>query len=76
MFQYSSDVGYAWKPDYNFLIMHCGIGNLKTLKKAASKRLTAIDLKVKQRDFEHLLFNKANSEKILQFGDFMNGLKE
>lgn len=64
------------KQDYDFLIKRCGIGNLKALKKATNKRLTAIDLKVKQRDFEHLLFNKANSEKILQFGDFMEALKE
>lgn len=64
------------KPDYDFLIKRCGIGDLKTLKEVTNKRLTAIDLKVKQRDFEHLLFNKANSEKILRFGDFMEALRD
>ncbi len=62
------------KPDYYFLTKRCNIHNLQELKKATGKRLEAIDLKVKQRDFEHLLFNKANSERILRFGSFMEGL--
>jgi len=33
--------------------------------------LKTVDLKRKQKDFEHLLFNKANSEKILHFGAFI-----
>lgn len=64
------------KPDYDFLIKRCGIGNLKALKKAVNKLLASIDLKVKQRDFEHLLFNKKNSEKILRFGNFMEALRD
>ena len=28
------------------------------------------------KDFEHLLFNKANSEKILRFGEFVDLLSE
>ncbi len=64
------------KPDYDFLTKCCGISNLKQLKHATQERLTTIDLKVKQRDFEHLLFNKTNSEKVLRFGSFMNALKE
>lgn len=64
------------KPDYDFLEKRCGISNLQELKDATNERLKTIDLKVKQRDFEHLLFNKANSEKILRFGNFINALKD
>lgn len=64
------------KPDYDFLARRCGIGNLQELKRATSERLKDVDLNVKKRDFEHLLFNKSNSEKILRFGSFMNSLIE
>ncbi|MCC6287448.1 MAG: nucleotidyl transferase AbiEii/AbiGii toxin family protein [Chitinophagaceae bacterium] len=64
------------KPDYDFLAKRCGISNLQQLKEATNERLAGIDLKVKQRDFEHLLFNKANSAKVLRFGNFVNSLKE
>ncbi|AYD48063.1 nucleotidyl transferase AbiEii/AbiGii toxin family protein [Arachidicoccus soli] len=64
------------KPDYDFLAKRCGINNLKEFKEATKERLKTIDLNVKQKDFEHLLFNKANSEKILRFGSFTNTLKE
>lgn len=64
------------KPDYDFLVKRCGISNLQELKDATNERLKTIDLKVKQGDFEHLLFNKANSEKILRFSNFINALKD
>lgn len=64
------------KPDYVFLAKRCGISDLEALKKATNERLKTIDLKVKQRDFEHLLFSKSNSEKILRFGSFIDALKE
>lgn len=64
------------KPDYDFLEKSCGIHNLDELKKAVNERLKIIDPKVKRRDFEHLLFNKANSEKILRFGSLIAALKE
>jgi len=62
------------KPDYNFLLKRCGIGNLQKFKEITGKFLTTVDLKKKQKDFEHLLFNKVNSEKILRFGAFVNSL--
>jgi len=62
------------KPDYDFLSQRCGIGTLTEFKEATNKLLESIDLKKKQKDFEHLLFNRSNSEKILQFGDFINSL--
>ncbi len=62
------------KPDYDFLSKRCGIHNLQEFKQATAKLLKKVDLKKKQKDFEHLLFNKANSEKILRFGEFVDSL--
>jgi len=59
------------KPDYDFLSKRCGISNLQEFKDRTEELLKAVDLKRKQKDFEHLLFNKANSEKILHFGAFI-----
>lgn len=63
------------EPDYDYLKKRCSISNLRILKEATRERLKSIDLKVKQKDFEHLLFNRANSEKILRFSAFMASLK-
>lgn len=62
------------KPDYDFLSKCCGVYNLQELKQATTHLLKTVDLKKKQKDFEHLLFNKAHSEKILQFANFINSL--
>lgn len=62
------------RPDYDFLSKRCRVNNLQEFKKVTYELLETIDLKKKQKDFEHLLFNKANSEKILQFEDFINSL--
>ncbi|MCD7849306.1 MAG: hypothetical protein LUH63_05930 [Parabacteroides sp.] len=64
------------KPDYDFLSKRCGVHNLQEFKQATAKLLKIVDLKKKQKDFEHLLFNKANSEKILRFGEFVDSLIE
>jgi predicted nucleotidyltransferase component of viral defense system len=61
-------------PDYSFLTEKCGISNLEELKKATEKMLATIDLKKKMRDFEHLLFNKDNSKRILRVGEFIRDL--
>jgi predicted nucleotidyltransferase component of viral defense system len=61
-------------PDYTFLSERSGIKNLHQLKEATRALLKIIDLKQKQRDFEHLLFNKNKSEKILLFWDFISSL--
>lgn len=63
-------------PDYDFLQKRCGINNLQAFKNATNKLLETVDLSKKQKDFEHLLFNRANSAKILRFKDFINSLKE
>jgi len=62
-------------PDYAFLSSGCGINNLPELKSAVTYLLTKTDLSQKARDFEHLLFEKRNSTKILQFGEFIAGLQ-
>jgi predicted nucleotidyltransferase component of viral defense system len=62
------------KPDYDFLSKRCGIHNLQEFKQATSELLKTIDLNKKQKDFEHLLFNKTSSEKILRFGEFVEYL--
>lgn len=64
------------KPDYDFLSKRCGVRDLQEFKLATAELLKAVDLKKKQKDFEHLLFNKANSEKILRFGEFVDSLTE
>jgi predicted nucleotidyltransferase component of viral defense system len=61
-------------PDYNFLSKRCGVSNLVELKQATARMLQSVDLNKKMRDFEHLLFNKSNSEKILQVGSFIDEL--
>jgi hypothetical protein len=52
------------------------VHNLQEFKQATAELLRTVDLKKKQKDFEHLLFNKASSEKILRFGEFVDSLKE
>lgn len=64
------------KPDYKFLSQRCGVDNLKEFKQVTAELLKTVDLKKKQKDFEHLLFNKVNSEKILRFGEFVDSLAD
>ena len=63
------------RPDYSFLVKKLNIHNLEELKISVSKMLRTVDLNVKKRDFEHLLFNKRNSERILSVGKFIQDLK-
>jgi len=63
------------KPDYNFLSVQRGIHNLEELKQATIEMLKTVDLNNKMKDFEHLLFNKANSKRILSVGDFIQEMK-
>lgn len=61
-------------PDFKFLSERCGISSLDELKRAAEKLFKTVDLKNKTRDFEHLLFNKNNSARILRAPDFFKTL--
>jgi predicted nucleotidyltransferase component of viral defense system len=60
------------QPDYNFLEAKCAISNREALKKEAIRIIRNVDLKSKTRDFEHLLFNKNNSKRILQIESFFD----
>jgi predicted nucleotidyltransferase component of viral defense system len=62
------------KPDYDFLSTRCGIRNLGELKAAIEKSLQSVDLRQKQKDFEHLLFHRDNSRRILHFAEFIRSL--
>lgn len=59
-------------PDYEFLKARCGIDSPDELKTALRKMLATVDLNVKKRDFEHLLFNRQHVDKILRFGEFID----
>lgn len=63
------------QPDYSFLAEKLNIHNLEELKTVVSQTLEKVDLNTKKRDFEHLLFNKRNSERILSIGEFFQDLK-
>ena len=59
------------KPSYEFLKERVGISNTEDLKKAITDKLSAVDLNVKKRDFEHLLFDTHSADKILLFPEFV-----
>ena len=61
------------KPSYEFLKERAGISNTDDLKKAITDKLATIDLNVKKRDFEHLLFNTHSADRILLFPEFVEG---
>jgi len=61
-------------PDYNYLKEKCHISNLSELKSAVALMLQTTDLKLKMKDFEHLLFSKENSRRILHFSELIEGL--
>lgn len=61
-------------PDYAFLASRCGIHDLPQLKAALETALPSVDLSQKQKDFEHLLFNRENSKRILHFAEFIRSL--
>ena len=58
------------EPDYDYLTAKWGIHNKEELKATLTEIVANTDLNVKSKDFEHLLFNRINSDKILRFGEF------
>jgi predicted nucleotidyltransferase component of viral defense system len=62
------------KPDYRFLAARCGIHDLPELKAAVETSLQSVDLSQKRKDFEHLLFHRDNSQRILHFREFIQSL--
>ena len=68
------DVLFLWqrtKPDYEFLKQRHGIENNEQLLVQLQETVTHTDLKTKQRDFEHLLFEPRKSEQILHFMEIL-----
>ncbi len=61
-------------PDYSFLASKHSIAGPADLKEAVEKLLKNVDLKMKSRDFEHLLFNRDNSKRILRIPEFFKEL--
>lgn len=61
-------------PDFDFLKAKAGIANMKELKERAAEIFITIDLQQKMKDFDHLLFNKSNSSKILHSPAFFSEL--
>jgi predicted nucleotidyltransferase component of viral defense system len=61
-------------PDFAFMSVRSGIADLESLKHAVNNMIGSIDMDKKMRDFEHLLFNKNNSTRILHAGEFFREL--
>jgi len=59
------------EPDYQYLAERCNIKNKTELKVALLDVIEKTNLKLKSQDFEHLMFNKEKSQKILLFKDFV-----
>jgi len=59
------------QPDYSFLSARNGIRDLSELKAAIGNLLNTVNLPHKAKDFEHLLFHKENSKKILLMADLV-----
>jgi len=62
------------KPNFDFLAKKQDIHNLMELKTKLIETVEKIDLQHKSKDFEHLLFNKENKYKVLNFSEFMRML--
>lgn len=60
------------RPNYDFLTQKQDIHNLTELKTKLIETIEKVDLLHKSKDFEHLLFNKENKNKILNFRAFIN----
>jgi len=63
------------RPDYNFLTARKQIKDPSELKQALTEMLAHTDLKKKSRDFEHLLFQKTNNLRILNFPETLETIR-
>ena len=63
------------QPNYGFLKAKIRVASLDDLKVRIGEVLQTVDLQQKKRDFQHLLFNEANAERILHFNSFIRSLK-
>jgi len=63
-------------PNYDYLTQKCNIHNWTKLSEILIKITEQTDLKRKSQDFEHLLFQTGNSNKILLFKEFIMDYKD
>jgi predicted nucleotidyltransferase component of viral defense system len=63
------------EPNYDYLAQKQNIHNISELKTKLLETTEKVDLLHKSKDFEHLLFNKSNSEKILHFSELIASYK-
>lgn len=62
------------EPDYGYLTAKWGIHNKEELKSALIEVTEKTNLETKSKDFEHLLFNRNNTGKVLRFREFVESL--
>lgn len=62
------------EPDYRFLEQKSGIASKETLIVELGRKALSTDLSLKCRDFEHLMIDRADAERVLLFGDFVRVL--
>jgi predicted nucleotidyltransferase component of viral defense system len=62
------------KPDFAFLAARNGVRDWPHLRRAIEECLRTVDLNRTRMDFEHLLFYRDNSRRILRFRDFVDTL--
>lgn len=63
------------EPDYDFLEQKSNIRNKAQMIDELAKTAESTNLSQKCRDFEHLLIEKADAERVLRFGDFVRTLQ-
>lgn len=64
-------LGQGIVPDYAFLQQRVGISSKSELKQALLDMTHSVDMQQKKNDFQHMLFNATNNERILLFEDFV-----
>ena len=64
------------KPNYDFLLKRCGIGDEKQLIEALLAKSAETNLEQKQSEFKRLLFNEMKSDQILEFPSFVENLEK
>ena len=63
------------EPDYPFLsVAHPEVTDLKSLKAALTAKAKSVELEIKRRDIEHLLFRRERAELVTRFPAFIDSL--
>lgn len=63
------------RPNYDFLKAKNDIDSLEVLKAEIAAMRSSVNMEMKKRDFQHLLFKEENAERITQFYDFIAHLE-